>query len=184
MIVVTNGKDKITFKKEQLQKRDYGYTLFSKHCFLDVELDFILEEDKFIKILKCFESAEGSHGDVLREYKNRKPDEDVIVLNNRDYTELARLVDNFNNDDVYRKEALIESYSELFAYQCYTNYVLEELEDSKLEYVFSSYVTDTSAYKKEIELYKKEIYERTSKKLKEKYKVDLSYVFLGGSKNE
>ena len=70
MIVVTNGKEKITFKKDQLQKRENEYVLQSKNKFLNIELDFIIENNNFTKILKCFSSAV-ERGDILKEYENK-----------------------------------------------------------------------------------------------------------------
>lgn len=183
MIVVTNGKEKITFKKDQLQKRGNEYVLQSKNKFLNIELDFIIENNNFTKILKCFSSAL-ERGDILKEYENKITNENKIRLKDSDYYEFANLIKNFENDDSHRKEALIESYSELLAYECYLDYELEDNDDNYVDEIFSEYVHSSSIYRDELILYKFDIYNKANEKLKNKYKVDLSYIFVGGNKNE
>lgn len=183
MIVVSNGKEKITLKKGQLQKRENEYVLQSKNKFLNIELDFIIENNSFTKILKCYSSAV-ERGDILKEYENKITNENEIRLKNSDYYEFANLIKNFNNDDSYRKEALIETYSELLAYECFVEYVLEDVDDVDVEEIFVEYIHSTSPYRDELISYKYDIYSKANEKLKNKYKVDLSYVFVGGNKDE
>lgn len=183
MIVVSNGKEKITLKKGQLQKRENEYVLQSKNKFLNIELDFIIENNNFTKILKCYSSAV-ERGDILKEYENKITNENEIRLKNSDYYEFVNLIKNFENDDSYRKEALIETYSELLAYECFVEYVLEDVDDVDVEEIFGEYIHSTSPYRDELISYKYDIYSKANEKLKNKYKVDLSYVFVGGNKDE
>ena len=47
-----------------------------------------------------------------------------VVLNDDDYKEVVRLIDNLKTKDKYRETIIIESYSKVIAYECYMNYIM------------------------------------------------------------
>ena len=76
------------------------------------------------KIEKSLGSASDSEGDTLKEYFNEIVSKKEVVLNDDDYKEVVRLIDNLKTKDKYRETIIIESYSKVIAYECYMNYIM------------------------------------------------------------
>ena len=74
------------------------------------------------------------------------------------------------SDDEARKNAIILTAATLFAYECYKNYCLEELDEVPSKAIFDEIVITLSEYR-ELKTYKKEIYDGAKKILDENYGV-------------
>ena len=111
-------------------------------------------------------------GDELKTYLNlnyRLKNE--IILSNDDYEEVKRLYENMQIDKTIRKNAIVISAANLFAYECFKNYCIEELDEVQSEEMFEEIVRALNEYR-ELQSYKDEIYELARKILKDEYKVE------------
>lgn len=98
---------------------------------------------KYKRILK--KSLDG--GDVVKIYKIIKNSNNKIFLTKDDYKEINLIYQNMQLDDAKRENAIIKSVSELFAYECYQNYFVEDTVEKDpnvvyfgLEFALAEYV--------------------------------------------
>lgn len=168
MITITNGKQKFKISKRNLwerQKELRGIATKLKYEYWQVELLFIESEKGIYKqIVKCYPDGD----DFLKVYPNLCSEvKDVVLLSKEDYKEVKTIYDNMHTDVDYKKEAIIESGAILLSYEYYQNCILE-LDEYSIETVFNEWVKMSNNF---YEQYKKQIYARAKKILKEKYNV-------------
>lgn len=175
MFLITDDKEELIIKKQDLIQIDNVFILKSKNYFFDIEFDFVFKNKKLIEIRKCYTSANES-GDVIKVYKVKKSKNERYVLKEEDFNEIKRIINKMNVND-FRKETIISSTSEIFACECYLNYYLEELYESSVETIFDEFICRYLPYSKEIHKYKKEIFAKTRELLKSKYEVDIDNIF-------
>lgn len=187
MITITNRKDKIVVDDKYLKKDKKNYMFVGVNRYWEIAIVFVYGRKGFrktiTKIEKSLGSADDSEGDTLKEYLNEIISKNEIVLSDEDYKEVVRLINNLKTKDNHRKAVIIESYSKLIAYECYMNYIMYELDEVSIEDIFRD-VCCCCNYDYEKNKYKNEILDSANEILKREYKVNLGYVFDGGSKNE
>lgn len=183
MITITNRKDKFIVDEKELKKDKTNLNLVGEDEFCEILMSFVYRKKLFkksiVKIQKCLSSAGYSRGDILRDYKNRIISENKIVLNDEDYKEVVRIITNLRKHDTRRKKLIINSYAPLIAYECNRYFVLSELDEPDINYIFND-VCCGCLYYLEKRKYRKEILEKAKDILKKEYKVDLDYLFDGG----
>lgn len=187
MLKITNNKESFIIENERLKKFENYYKYVNQNKNICVELLFLYEEtnksDKTVSIQKRLQCVGESLGDILKEYKILENDGNKIVLSCDDYIEIKRLVENLNKKDEYREDVYVESYSQIMAYECYLNYLVEELNSVSINDIFQ-YVCSGCLSSKEKEKYRKSIIQNTEKILKEKYDVDLGKIFMEVKESE
>ena len=89
-------------------------------------------------------------------------------------------MDKLRAGDRHKRNAIVNAYAQLLAYECYTDLIVYELDSINVEYIFKD-IYERGYFRNEKDKYKKDIYERTKELLKEEYNVDLDYIFDGGN---
>lgn len=178
MITITNGVEEFAVKEELTKKVKRGFIISPcrEFWYLELVVEKDIEKERYVRIVKKFPP---SSGDELKSYYNLNDEIGKIVLSNEDYEEVKRLYDNMQIVDDKRKEAVIKAVSTLFAYECYDNYCLEEIEEVNVEDIYLEISSALASYNECI-TYKEEIYDTTKKTLKDVYKIDLDKLFDGG----
>ena len=167
MIVVTNGNELFEIPKNKLWKRNetlQGLATKLNFEYWGVELLFIpLKHGKFEKIVKCFPDGD----DYLEEYINLNPNKkNYILLSDADYIKVKKIYMAMQGDVNYKKDAIIEGIANIFGFECFQNYILENANTS-VDDIFKSAFEIGDKYKE----YKDEIFARTREILKKKYKI-------------
>lgn len=169
MITVSNGVENFTIRKEMIKKVERGIRVSPDDYYCNIE--FLLEgKCGFFKSI--IKKLPPDSGDELKTYLNlnyRLKNE--IILSNDDYVEVKRLYENMQLDKTIRKNAIVISAANLFAYECFKNYCIEELDEVQSEEMFEEIVRALNEYR-ELQSYKDEIYELARKILKDEYKVE------------
>lgn len=175
-MIVTDGINEVEFKKEMLVEDEKGIIIKPLYDYWSTELLIERNKKKYKRILKQFPDG----GDVVKIYKIIKNSNNKIFLTKDDYKEINLIYQNMQLDDSKRENAIIKSVSELFAYECYQNYFLEDTVEKDpnvvylgLEFALAEYVR----YK-----YKKEVWKRTKDILKQDYKINLDKILNEGMK--
>lgn len=185
MIIITDGNEKISLKKEDTKLSERGYLIEIVNNMWFVEL--FIEKDKkgkWIRIVKRIPSSLEDGGDILKTYKILDNSEyNKAVLSKEDFKEIKNLYGNMQIVYEQRKETIIQAFALLFAYECYENYCLQELYSIKDSEIFSSLSLESN-YHLECKRFREEIYKRANEIMKEKYNVNLNKYLCGGSKNE
>ena len=180
MIKITNNKENFIIKNEKLKKFKKYYKYVNENKNICVELLFLYEKqnetNKIVSIQKRLQCVGETLGDLLKEYKILDNDGNKILLSYDDYKEIKRLVENLNKEDIYREDVYVEAYSQIMAYECYLNYLVEELDVVSINDIFQ-YVCSCCLPTKEKELYRNRIIQNTRKILKEKYGTNLEKIF-------
>ena len=168
MITITNGIERTTIRKEMTKKVERGVRVSPNNYYCNIELLLEGKSNKFERIIK---KLPPDSGDELKNYYNLKNGiKNEITLSNDDYIEVKRLYENMQSDDEVRKNAIVLTAATLFAYECYKNYCLEELDEVPCKAIFDEIVITLSEYR-ELKTYKKEIYDGAKKILDENYGV-------------
>ena len=182
MITITNRKDKIILNDDELKIKEGNYYFYKNDFYTnwEIEIIFSVVDDNIIEIKKSFGSEEVYCEDVLSEYTNQIKSRDKVVLSNNDFNEVKRLLEKLRAGDTHKRNAIVNAYAQLLAYECYTDLIVYELDSINLEYIFKD-IYERGYFRTEKDKYKKDIYERTKELLKEEYNVDLDYIFDGGN---
>ena len=185
MITITNRKEIFKVDEKELKKDTTNLNLVSNDDFCEILMSFVYKKKMFkktiLKIQKCLSSAGDSRGDVIKDYNNQIVSENEVVLTDEDYEEVVRIITNLRKKDTRKKEIIINSYAPLIAYECNKYFVLSELEEPDIDYIFDE-VCCCCLYYTEKQKYKKEILKKAQDILKKEYKVNLDYIFNGGNK--
>lgn len=186
MITITNRKEKYFIDEKELKKEGKNnYNLLDEDEFIEILISFEYKKKLFkksiVKIQKCLSSAGVSRGDILKEYKNQITSENEVVLNDDDYDEVVRIITNLKKKDTKRKELMINCYAPIIAYECNRYYVLSELDEPDIDYIFDE-VCCSCIYFHDKKKYKKQILNKAKEILKKEYNVNLDYIFNGGNK--
>ena len=182
MITITNRKDKIILNEDELKIKEGNYFFYKNDFYTnwEIEIIFSVVDDNISEIKKSFGSADGYCGDVLSEYPNQIKSRDKVVLSNNDFNEVKRLLDKLRAGDRHKRNAIVNAYAQLLAYECYTDLIVYELDSINVEYIFKD-IYERGYFRNEKDKYKKDIYERTKELLKEEYNAELDYIFDGGN---
>ena len=187
MIKITNNKENFIIKNEKLKKFKKYYKYVNENKNICVEFLFLYEKqnetNKIVSIQKRLQCVGETLGDLLKEYKILDNDCNKILLSYDDYKEIKRLVENLNKEDIYREDVYVEAYSQIMAYECYLNYLVEELDVVSINDIFQ-YVCSCCLPTKEKESYRNRIIQNTKKILKEKYGTNLEKIFEGVKEND
>ena len=185
MITITNRKETFIVDEKELKKDTTNLNLVSNDEFCEILMSFVYKRKMFkktiLKIQKCLSSAGDSRGDVIKDYNNQIISENEVVLTDEDYDEVVRIITNLRKKDTKIKKLIINSYAPLIAYECNKYFVLSELDEPDIDYIFDE-VCCCCLYYSEKQKYKKEILKKAQDILKKEYKVDLDYIFNGGNK--
>lgn len=185
MITITNRKETFIVDEKELKKDTTNLNLVSNDEFCEILMSFVYKRKMFkktiLKIQKCLSSAGDSRGDVIKDYNNQITSENEVVLTDEDYDEVVRIITNLRKKDTKIKKIIINSYAPLIAYECNKYFVLSELEEPDIDYIFDE-VCCCCLYYSEKQKYKKEILKKAQDILKKEYKVNLDYIFNGGNK--
>ena len=84
MFLITDDKEELIIKKQDLIQIDNVFILKSKNYFFDIEFDFVFKNKKLIEVRKCYTSANES-GDVIKVYKVKKSKNERYVLKEEDF---------------------------------------------------------------------------------------------------
>lgn len=141
--------------------------------------DKTFRKNKIISIQKRLSCSGEPVGDLIKDFKILECNSNKITLPSNDYKELKKLVENLNIEDIYREDVYVKAYSEIMAYECYLNYLVEELDGVSINDIFQ-YACSCCLPTKEKELYRNRIIQNTKKILKEKYGTELEKIFEGG----
>ena len=171
MIVISNGKDSIKINNDDLIFENNKYKLFGNDISKDIILTFIKNKKGFVKIQKRLQSAEHYDGDVLKEYINKDVSNNKILLDNDDYQEILRYFVNIKKDESIRKNVIINSFSNLIAYECYRWYLFDILEEFDINYIYNSICRCNYIYERH--KYKTEIIKKVKIRLKNNYNINL-----------
>lgn len=187
MIEITNEKECIYIKKKDLKKIRNNYKIIIKNQNICIDLLFVYKKmnDKniIIRIEKRLKSSGNSNGDLLKTYLNLMESENKVFLCDSDYYEIKRLVTNLQIGDDVRINTIVDCYAYIMAYECYMDYVIEELEEISIGHILKD-VTIGYFSSKELTKYKNVIFNKAKEVLKEKYKVNLDSKFKEERKNE
>lgn len=178
MITITDGKERLILRENMLKKDKRGIIIKPPADYWYIELLIEKKRSKILRIIKKFPES----GDEIKYYQNlERKEKNLILLDNDDYDEVKRLYNNMQIVDDNRKSTVIKAVSELFAYECYHNYCLEELDEMNCKDIYTDLELALQGYNECI-TYKDEIWERTKDILKKDYKVNLDDKFEGGRK--
>lgn len=186
MIEISNGEESFFIENERLKKYKKYSKYVNKNKHISVELvifyDKTFRKNKIISIQKRLCCSDEPVGDLIKDFKILECNSNKITLSSNDYKELKKLVENLNVEDIYREDVYVKAYSEIMAYECYLNYLVEELDSVSINDIFQ-YVGSCCLSTKEKELYRNSIIQNTKKILKEKYGTDLEKIFEGVKEN-
>lgn len=186
MIEISNGEESFFIENERLKKYKKYSKYINKNKHISVELvifyDKTFRKNKIISIQKRLCSTGEPVGDLIKDFKILECNSNKITLSSNDYKELKKLVKNLNIEDIYREDVYVKAYSEIMAYECYLNYLVEELDGVSINDIFQ-YACSCCLTTKEKELYRNCIIQNTKKILKEKYGTDLEKIFEGVKEN-
>lgn len=187
MIVISNGKEKISIKEKELKKERNYYKIILENNYICVNLFFKLKNNNGVITIKQIEkrllSSGDNAGDLEKVYPNLIDSNNKILLSNNDYSEVKRLYEKLKTPDDDRVNTIIGCYSNLMAYECYMTFVVEELREVRVEHIFKDTNYDWFS-SQELKKYKNNIYDKTKNILKEKYKVNLDAKFKEEERNE
>lgn len=168
MIIITNGKEKFTIKKQNLQKDEEGERISPNINYWYIDILLVGKDDYYSKIIKKFPPESG---DVLKCYNNiDSSKKNMITLADDDYKEVKRLYDNMLEVKKQRESEIVELSSRLFAYEYYLNYCMQEINHVPIEEIFGYVVKALSDYD-DLLYYKVKIFKKTQNILREKYNV-------------
>lgn len=186
MIEISNGEESFFIENERLKKyKKYSkYVNKNKHIsvVLVIFYDKTFRKNKIISIQKRLCCSDEPVGDLIKDFKILECNSNKITLSSNDYKELKKLVENLNIEDIYREDVYVKAYSEIMAYECYLNYLVEELDSVSINDIFQ-YVGSCCLSTKEKELYRNSIIQNAKKILKEKYGTNLEKIFEGVKEN-
>lgn len=182
MIEISNGEESFFIENERLKKYKKYSKYVNKNKHISVELVFFydntIKKNKIISIQKRLCCFGESVGDLIKDFRILECNSNKIIMTSNDYNELKKLVENLNIEDIYREDVYVKAYSEIMAYECYLNYIVEELDNVSINDIFQ-YVCSCCLPTKEKELYRNRIIQNVKKILKEKYGTNLEKVFEG-----
>lgn len=142
-MIKTDGINGVEIKKEMLIENERGIIIKPLYDYWSTELLIERNIKKYKRILKEFPDG----GDVVKIYKIIKNSNNKILLTKDDYKEINLIYQNMQLDDAKRENAIIKSVSELFTYECYQNYFVEDKVEkdpnvvySGLEFALTEYV--------------------------------------------
>ncbi len=180
MITITDGQQKIIIKDNKLRKyQEYfeGIEIIPSQEYWGINL-ILIPKDKncYKKIIKCYPGGDF----VLEEFNNLDVTlSNKIILSVGDYKKFEILYNNMNISRNYKKEAIVESVSTMFSYECYQNYILEESYEVNIDELFNTLIQfDRQCYG-----LRNQIYKRTKIILNTKYKTKLLDDLLKGENN-
>lgn len=182
MIEITNSVESFFIENERIKKYKKYSKYVNKNKYISVELvifyDKTFRKNKIISIQKRLRSTGESVGDLIKDFKILECNSNKITMSSNDYNELKKLVENLNVEDMYREDVYIKAYSEIMAYECYLNYLVEELDGVSINDIFQ-YSCSCCLSTKEKELYRSRIFQNAKKILKEKYGAEIEKIFEG-----
>lgn len=186
MIEISNGEESFFIENERLKKYKKYSKYVNKNKHISVELvifyDKTFRKNKIISIQKRLCCSDEPVGDLIKDFKVLECNSNKITLSSNDYKGLKKLVENLNIEDIYREDVYVKAYSEIMAYECYLNYLVEELDSVSINDIFQ-YVGSCCLSTKEKELYRNSIIQNAKKILKEKYGTNLEKIFEGVKEN-
>lgn len=168
MIIITNGKEKFTVKKQDLQIEEKGVRISPNinYWYIDILLEG--KDGYYSKIIKKFPPESG---DVLKCYDNIDiSKKNKILLTDNDYEEVKRLYDNMIEVRKHREKEVVELSSRLFAYEYYMNYCMQEINHVPIDEIFNYVVRAMSDYE-DLLCYKDKIFKKTQDILRKNYNV-------------
>lgn len=180
VVIITNGNEILKIPNIQFKDKSKcfdGVVLKPLFKYCDIELVFIPDnKEKITKIIKTYTDGDS----IIEEYNNLDmSSKEKVFLSNQDFDKVNHLYNNMLAEKNWRKEAIIESVSIIFSYECYQNYIIEDCYNVPLEEIFNHAIQFAYSYKE----YKKEIYVRTKEILNKHYKTTaLDYILEGGVK--
>ena len=132
MIKITNGTNAFKIDNKYLQKIEDGYLIKSEYDYFMINLIIVIADDKITKIIKTLPFGER----ILDCFPNLSNSNNEIILAEEDYNRFKKLYNNLHNKVDIRKQVLINSVSEILAYEYYQARFLEDNSDTTLEYLF------------------------------------------------
>ena len=185
MITITNQKEEITIKDEELKKDKKNLNFVGVDRYCEIVLSFVFEKRKLkkgiTKIQKCQSSAGYSAGDMIKEYNNEVFSSEEVVLNDKDFKEVKKLIKNMNTPiDDKMKNAIVESVAIMMAFELFKYDSIDDFDyEDDFDFIFE-YVCYEDLYYKEKMKYKDEIIERAKEIAKKEYKLDIEKKYNGG----
>jgi len=183
MIIITNGKEKITLNDDELKndRNNLNFVGVDKYC--EIVLAFVFEKKKsktgISKIQKCQSSAEYLAGDMIKEYNNKVFSNDEVVLDDKDFNEIKKLIKNMNTSmDLKLKNVIIESIAIMMAFEIFRYDRIDDFDYDDFDVIFEYVCCERLYYSEKIK-YKKDIIKRAKEILKEEYKLDLDKKYGG-----
>lgn len=187
MIIISDGKEKISIKEKELKKERNYYKIILKNDYICVNLFLKLKNNNGVITIKQIEkrllSSSDNAGDLEKVYPNLIESNNKVLLSNEDYLEVKRLYEKLKTTDEDRVNTIIDCYSNMMAYECYMAFIVEELGEVRVEHIFKDTNCDWFS-SQELKKYKNNIYDKTKNILKEKYKVNLDANFKEEERNE
>ena len=185
MITITNKKETITLEEKELKKdrKNLNFVGLDRYC--EIVLSFVFEKRRFkkgiTKIQKCQSSAEYSAGDMIKEYNNEVFSSEEVVLNDKDFKEVKKIIKNMNTPiDDKMKNAIVESVAIMMAFELFKYDSIDDFDyEDDFDFIFE-YVCYEDLYYKEKMKYKDEIIERAKEIAKKEYKLDIEKKYNGG----
>ena len=182
MILISDGKRRFTIKDKEIKQFKNNLYFDGINRNSNILLTFNSKGEFLQKIKKCMpSSSDYVIGDTIKEYKNKIMSANKIIVNNEEYKELLKLYKNMNKKDKYRDKVIIDSYSQLIAYECYNTSLFDEITDDDIDYIYKE-VCCCCLYLNEKSKYKKEILTKAFQILKTKYNLDICKIINGGTK--
>lgn len=180
MITVTDGQQKIILKDNKLKKyQEYfvGIEIIPSQEYWGISLILIQKNKNYYeKIIKCYPGGDF----ILEELNNLDVTlSNKILLSVVDYKKFKTLYNNMNISRNYKEEAIVESVSVMFSYECYQNYILEESYEVNIDELFNTLIQ----FDRQCHSLKNQIYKRTKIILNTKYKTKLLDDLLKGENN-
>lgn len=164
MIRITDQNESINLTKNDLIEYDKYFEGFKIKPYFDywvVELIIVIEEGLLKEIIKIYKSGEK----VLDRFISKVEQKNVIVLSESDFKRFKNIYDNLRNKHDYRKNAIVNAYSELLSYEYFQAIILEDCPNVTYEELFKELNDgyDYNEYRSEILKKSKEIFHKRYK---------------------
>ena len=187
MITITNKKEKITIDEKDLKKDKGNLNFVGLDRYCEILLSFVFEKKKFkkgiTKIQKCQSSAGYSAGDMIKEYNSEVFSSEEVVLNNKDFSEVKRLITTMSTPiDDKLKKAIIESIAIMMAFEIFKYDSIEDFDyNDDFDVIFEYVCCERLYYPLKLK-YKSDIIKRALEIVKKEYKIDIEKKYNGGKK--
>lgn len=120
---------------------------------------------------------------MIKEYNSEVFSSEKVVLNDKDFKEVKRLIKNMNTPiDDKQKNAIVESVAIMMAFEIFKYDNIDDFDyEDDFDFIFE-YVCYEDLYYSEKIKYKNDIINRAKEIVKRDYKLDIEKKYNGGKK--